>query len=252
MKFKSHRDLDIPHGNTIIWRYMGLDKFLDLLTHRRIFFTNAINLTDEYEISLPTDFIEKKRCQLINDGFSGRDLEEELFQFQYYHSPMRDLTLVNCWSIGRVESYALWKIYLGGSKAGVAVRTNLSSLKKALLETNKDLDEEVFVSKINYSNYLKEQDLSRFKLIITKREFYKYEDELRLFILEYPRSEGGKKRNFDFSSGMYVNIDIGLLTDEIYLSPFVGPWFKESIIKIIEKIAPDLNAKIVSSSIRDQ
>ncbi len=252
MKFINHLDLDIPHGNKVIWRYMGLDKFLDLLTHKRLFFTNATNLTDEYEISIPTDFIERKRNQLINEGFTGRELEEEIIQFQYIHSPMRDLTLVNCWSLGRDESYALWKIYLGGSKAGVAIRTNVSSLKQSLINSNKQLDEEIFISKINYSNFLKEQDLNRFKLITTKREFYKYEDELRLFILDYPRSEGGKKRSFDFHKGMYVNIDIEVLTGKIYLSPFVGSWFKESIMKIIDKVAPDLNVKIVSSSIRDQ
>jgi hypothetical protein len=252
MKFIIHKDLDIPHGNTVIWRFMGLDKFLDLLTHKRLFFTNAKNLTDEYEMSIPTDFVEKKRNQLTNKGFSGRELEEELIHFQYFHRPMRDLTLVNCWSIGKVESYALWKIYLSGSKAGVAIRTNVSSLKQALVISNEQLDEEIFISKINYSNYLKEQDLSRFRLITTKREFYKYENEVRLFILEYPDSEMSEQGYLDFQSGMYINVDIDKLIGKLYLSPFVGSWFNESIVKIIEKVSPELKDKILSSSIRDQ
>lgn len=42
-----------PHGNTVIWRYLGLEKFLDLLASNELFFTNAEKLTDKYEGVLP-------------------------------------------------------------------------------------------------------------------------------------------------------------------------------------------------------
>jgi len=88
MKIESHSDLDIPHGNTVIWRYMGLDKFLDFLTHRRLFFTNADNFTDGYEVSLPTNLIKKKRKQLISEGLRDRDLQEEIANFKFAYQPM--------------------------------------------------------------------------------------------------------------------------------------------------------------------
>ena len=46
-------NLDIPHGNTVIWRYVGLDKFLDLLMSQELFFTNAAHMSDKYEGLIP-------------------------------------------------------------------------------------------------------------------------------------------------------------------------------------------------------
>ena len=112
---------------------MTLEKFLDLLVHKRLFFVNAGKLTDAYEVSIPRKVIKKKKNDLRKTGLSDRDLDEEIAAFEWQHSPMRKLTLVNCWSFGRYESYALWKIYLGGSKAGVAIRSSVSRLKKAII-----------------------------------------------------------------------------------------------------------------------
>lgn len=61
MRFVTHEHLDTPHGNTIVWRFMGLDKFLDLLTHRRLFFTNAKNLADHHDVSLPPNLVKSKK-----------------------------------------------------------------------------------------------------------------------------------------------------------------------------------------------
>ena len=231
---------------------MSIEKFLDLLTHRRLFFTNAANFTDGYEVSLPPNIIKSKRKQLIEQGFSGRDLEEEIAVFEFNNRPMRDLTLVNCWSIGRHESYALWKIYLGGGKAGVAIRTNFSRVKKSIIAGNDPIPEDIYAGIVQYKDYLSENDLSRFSLITTKREFYEYEQELRLFILHYPRSEGGHKTPYSVSVGRYVKVDLDLMVDQIYLSPFVAQWFGDSLNHIVSKVSPQLVSRLTVSSIRDQ
>ena len=252
LKFRSHNHLDVPHGNAIIWRYMSLDKFLDLLTHSRLFFSNANNLTDEFDVTLPKSTIEKKKRTLRAQGLAGRDLEEELFAFQYKHHPMRDLTLVNCWSIGRHESYALWKVYLGGSTAGVAIRTSFSKLKKSILSAHNTHPEDIYCGVVKYDDFVAESELSRFRLITTKRKFYEYESELRLFVLNFPRSEGGTKTPYDMKVGRHINIELETLVDEIYVSPFIGPWLIQSLEKIVKSSAPSLATKLRSSSIRDR
>lgn len=252
MRIRSHSDLDTPHGNTVVWRYMGLDKFLDLIANQRLFFTNAQNLTDRHEVSLPANVVRKKKKDLIELGLSGQDLEEELAVFELNIRPMRDLTLVNCWSIGRNESYALWKIYLGGSKAGIAIRTNISRLKKALEGGRDPIPEDVYIGRVKYADFLPDSSISRFSLITTKREFYEYEKELRLFILHYPRSEGGEKPPYNLNTGRYVFVDISTMIDQIFLSPFVGSWFRESIESMLSKMAPGLERRLAISSILDQ
>lgn len=252
MKFVTHDHLEQPHGNAIVWRYMALDKFLDLLTHSRLFFTNAKNLTDEYDVTLPANTIAKKRKELKAQGLEGRDLEEELAVFQFNHHPMRDLTLVNCWSIGRDESYALWKIYLGGSTAGVAVRTSFGRIKKSIAAARDPYPEDIYSGIVQYKDFVPEKELSRFRLITTKRQFYEYEKEVRMFVIYFPRSEGGTKTPYDLRIGRHVNVDLSLLIDEIYVSPFVGPWLIESLENVIRKVAPTLSGKLKSSSIRDR
>lgn len=252
MKFLRHDHIEIPPGNTIVWRYIGLEKFLDLLTHQRLFFTNAKNFTDGYEVSLPANIVASKRKELSKNGLTGRDLEEELATFEWTNRPMRDLTLVNCWSLGQDESYALWKIYLGGSRAGVAIRTNLSRLRKSFEGGNDPFPEDIYIGKVQYKNFLPEKDLSRFRLVTTKREFYEYEKELRLFILHFPKLEGGIKLPYDLSVGRYIDVDLEILIDKLYLSPFVAPWFSESMNRILGKVAPFLTQRIVASDIRDR
>ena len=251
MNFLRHEHLETPPGNAIVWRYLGLEKFLDLLSHRRLFFTNALNLTDKYEISLPSNIVGAKRKELEKVGLSGRDLEEALAFFELSNQPMRELTLVNCWSLGQNESYALWKIYLGGSRAGVAIRTNLSRLKKGLAGGGDPFPEDIYIGKVQYRDFLPEKDLNRFRLITTKREFYEYEKELRLFILHFPRSEGGTKPPYKLGVGRYVAVDLNIMIDKLYLSPFMPSWFKDSIRRILNKVAPFLEERVVSSDIRD-
>ncbi len=107
---------ETPHGNSIIWKYYGLDKFLDLLFNESLFFTNANKMTDKYEGLIP------KR----NEKHILKSVEKDnKKQFNQKHfidliNALKKLTLINCWTINRDESYALWKIYLGGAKAGVA------------------------------------------------------------------------------------------------------------------------------------
>ncbi len=231
---------------------MGLDKFLDLLANQRIFFTNAKNFTDGYEISLPPNILKRTKNKFVKQGLSGRDLEEELVIFEYTNRPMRDLTLVNCWSIDRYESYALWKIYLGGASAGVAIRTTISKLKKSISISKNDFQENIYIGKVQYTNYLPGELPSRFQLVTTKRQFYEYEKELRLFILNYPYSEGGTKTPYNMNIGRYVNVDLNTMVDKIYLSPFAGSWFRDTMEQTINKAFPILSGRIERSLILDQ
>ena len=141
MPFPSDDDLGLgkPWGTSIVWRYMGLDKFLDLIANSRLYFANVHNLTDQYEASLPAD-LARKHTELAEKEQAGELTEAEQALFEKMNQAIRASTLVNCWSIGKTESYALWKVYLGGAQAGVAIRTRLNNLRKAIKEGG-DLDD---------------------------------------------------------------------------------------------------------------
>jgi len=227
---------------------MGLGKFLDLLVHQRFFFTNAQHLSDGFEVTLPENVISKKKQELNELGFSGQDFDRKMPLIEDNNRPLREFTLVNCWSLGKTESYALWKIYLGGSKAGIAIKTTVSALRKAIERGNDPVPENIFIGKVQYTNNLPESAISPFSLITTKKEYYAYENELRLFIL----LDENLISKYNLSVGRYVMVDLDILIDKIYISPFVGSWFRETIRSILIKVNPTLKERLQVSSILDE
>ena len=235
MIYRKNEYLDSPHGNSTVWRYMNTWKLEQLLMDSSLFFPNANRLSDEHEISVPKSAEKKRRTELIASGLSGRHLEEEMASFFWTTNPMKDLVLVNCWSISQHESYALWKIYLGGEHNGIAVKTTTNKLKKSIMLGNDPYPEEFFLGKVKYKRYLTQDQLSRLSIITTKKPFYDFEKELRLFILNYPLSEGGTKPPYDLSKGRNVKVDLNTLIQEIYISPFADESYIKEIKGLLKK-----------------
>ena len=252
MKLVQNDVLEIPDLNTPIWKYMDLAKFLDLITHKRIFFPNGATLTDKYEGSLPDAIFESKRIELIESGLSGRDLEERMAIFKIYEAnSMINLSLINCWTAEKYESYALWKIYLGGQQLGFAIKSTLGKLIHAIEEGDDPYPEEYFIGKVEYSELLSSDENHRLKMLTRKMPFYKYENEIRLIILNYPRSEGGTKTPYPLNIGRHVNVDTKVLIDEVYLSPFSPKWVYDSLITTIKLIDSSIGEKLKESRVKD-
>lgn len=244
--------LDIPHGKTTIWRYLGLDKFLDMIVTKELFFANAAKMSDKYEGIVPKRNQYHRINELITKGLARKDAEQRV-QFEAFQiNGLRELTLINCWTMSPHESYALWKIYLGGSNTGVAIRSTVSKLIKAIQKGNDKYDEVIYYSKVNYTETIPDEPDHRFNVITTKNKFYDYEKELRLFILHYPTSEGGVTPHYNISIGRRLQIDIEELISKIYISPFSGRWFDNSFKRTIKKIKPQLANRIKSSEILDE
>lgn len=256
MPFAHHDHLEVPRGNTIIWRYMGLDKFLDLITNSRLFFANVQSLSDKYEASLPAN-LARKRGELAEKERSGDISEQDLSTFEQKYRAVREKTVVNCWSLGRDESYALWKVYLRGAQAGVAIRTSISSLMEAIKQGGELENLDIYIGKVQYTDYLPQKYISEYSLVTIKRVFYEYEQELRLFILNPPNPEPVLPLAYAPKSGCYVAVDVPILVERLYLSPFMGVWFRDAIEKVLEKlqpreVEPKLADRIVMSSILEE
>ena len=230
---------------------MNTWKFSQLLEDSSLFFPNANKLTDQYEVAVPDSVEKQKRAELQKQGLRGRDLEEEMASFYWSTNPMKDLVLINCWSINPHESYALWKIYLGGEKNGVAVKSTISKLRRSVENGKDNYPEEFFIGKVKYKRHLTQDELSRLSVITTKKPFYDFERELRLFVLNYPLSEGGTVPPYDINVGRSVRIDIGELIHEVYISPFSTKDYREEVKSLIKK-NKILNFVLKESEIRDQ
>ena len=252
MKLIKSDALNIPDLKTPIWKYMDLAKFLDLITHKRIFFPNGATLTDKHEGSIPDAIFKRKRIELIESGLSGRDLEEEMAIFNIYEAnSMINLSLINCWSAEIDESYALWKIYLGGQQLGFAIKSTLGSLIEAIEKGNDPYPEDYFIGKVEYNESLPPGENHRLKMLTRKMPFYKYENEIRLIILNYPRSEGGTQTPYSLNVGRHVIVDTEILIEEAYLSPFAPKWVYDSLIATITMVDSTIGERLRESKIKD-
>lgn len=251
MRIVRDKRLKIPPARAIIWRYMSLDKFLDLVLRHRLFFTNVGQFSDRDEMRIPKVNLRRRLEALRVKGLRGRDLAEAEAVERIRIDPMPGLTLVSTWSMLKEESYALWKIYVG-QPAGVAIRTSVGRLLGALRRGGDRYPEDVYLGAVRYAEEIPENRLTRFSMVTTKTPHYEYERELRLFILHFPRSEGGTVPPYDLSVGRYVQVDVASLIARIYVSPFAGGWFEATFRDLMRAVAPRLASRIRTSGVHDR
>jgi hypothetical protein len=156
------------------------------------------------------------------------------------------------WVANSVESYAMWKIYLRGSKEGVAIRTNVQRLREIL----KDSSNSFTLAKVSYDRPLWPQ--SDYKTLAAfKTKPYSYESELRILIYNQFEAESVPINVFPkvplFEHGTTFTVDISLLIEDVHVSPFAEPWFYEVVKSAIQMHMPSFDPKrITSSGIRDR
>ena len=233
LKFQSDDILDTPHGNFSIWRYMPHSRFEQLLEEKRLFFGNAERMTDQFEVSVPESTISAKRSELEEQGLSGKDLEWNLGAYIWENSPQKKDVFISCWSIRPHESWGLWKIYLKGEDRGVALRTSVSGLRRALRYGGGSEASRFYISRVRYEKHIQPADLNRLSIITTKKPFYDYENELRAFFLKDDLHSNAVRMD-RLKEGFGAAIDLEKLVQYVYVSPFARTGYWREIEKLMK------------------
>ncbi|WP_026903478.1 hypothetical protein [Pedobacter glucosidilyticus] len=224
--FKESKSLDIS-----IWRYMDFWKFLNLLDNKALFFSNSENLGDRFEGRIPPFVLEKIK---LRDEETGSKSEEII---NYIENVCRKTFLISSWSYAERESFALWKMY-AKNKSGVAIQTDLYSLKESFNMTTKS----IYIGEINYIHEKKYFfDLGNlFYPFMTKFDFYSFENELRCITVN---------EDYEKNKENLVDIDLKTLIKKVHISQSSKPEF----VKLIEQIKKEhnLNFEICYSKIND-
>ena len=249
MPYVNDSNVMTPDNRTVIWRYMDFTKYVDMLDSHTLYFTLANNLKDPYEGSL-YPFLSKRLRQSCENGDPIRkDLKAVL-------SLSPKTFFVNCWHINKTESAALWKIYLK-SNEGIAIKTTVSLLKKAVSNCSKSvLIGKVIYGHENVKGISKKDNIenspvkiggkqySLFHAALAKRECFQYENELRAIIAVQELTDNTV---FHDGVGVKVPVDINTLINEVYISPEAPPWIKNLVERI--SVRYELRAKITPSDI---
>ena len=214
-------NIKIPEdANTIVWKYLDLSKFLDLLLSQKLFMSRSDKFEDQYEgtFSEPT-FEEIKK--LSNDNP----------EFLEYYKKHREKVIVSSWHINEYESFAMWQIFTQNSE-GLAIQSTIGRLKNALLP---EKNHQQYIGEVNYIDYKKEyipfDDL--FFPFLFKRKSFQYEREVRII-------SDTSKQDLKINDGLKIDVDISQLIEKIYIHPRSENWYKNLVIDLVSKLGFDI------------
>ena len=206
--------------DTIVWKYLDLSKFLDLLLSKKLFMSRSDKFEDQYEgtFSEPT-FEEIKKLAINNPEFLN------------YYKTHREKVAISSWHINEYESFAMWQIFTQNSE-GLAIQSTIGRLQKAL-KPEKNLKQ--YIGQVNYIDYKKEyipfDDL--FFPFLFKRKSFQYEREVRII-------SDTSDTAITINDGIKVNVDISQLIDKIYIHPKSENWYKNLVIELVSKLDFDI------------
>ncbi|MDG2432619.1 hypothetical protein [Flavobacterium sp.] len=205
--------------DTIIWKYLDLSKFLDLLMSKKLFMSRSDKFEDQYEgtFSEPT-FEEIKKLSADNPDFLK------------YYKTHREKVAISSWHINEYESFAMWQIFTQNSE-GLAIQSTIGRLQQAVAP---EVNYKQYIGEVNYIDYKKEyipfDDM--FFPFLFKRKSFQYEREVRI-ITDVADSK------ITLNDGLKINVDINQLIERIYIHPKSENWYKNLVIQLVEQLGFD-------------
>ena len=215
--YLTNPNIKLPEdSNTIVWKYLDLSKFLDLLMSQKLFMSRSDKFEDQYEgtFSEPT-FEEIKKLSIDNPEFLN------------FYKTHREKVAISSWHINEYESFAMWQIFTQNSE-GLAIQSTIGRLQGSLgPETNFNQ----YIGEVNYIDYKKEHipfdDM--FFPFLFKRKSFQYEREVRII------SDIGES-NIKINDGLKINVDINELIEKIYIHPKSENWYKNLVIQLVKQL----------------
>ena len=263
--FIDHPVFTCPDDNAVIWRYMKLSKFFNMLTSGELYFSKVDLLGDPYECAMPWENVKRwkqnrfdeieEQIKQLPPNLSQKDREERIANIRAYLEPtearrldnwsaLMQYTYVNCWHINECESAAMWSLYLRGAE-GVAIRSSIGKLKQAVANDQR----ETCIGKVSYIDYQKDfiPVTNGFYPAVHKRNSFAHENEVRAVFLD-PMQIRGKHE--PTKPGVRIASDMDALIDCVLLAPTSKPFVTETVSSIVGKYAFD-SSKVVRSELFD-
>ena len=217
--YVNNSNITLPDDDTIIWKYLDLSKFLDMLLSKQLFMSRSDKFEDQYEgtFSEPT-FEEIRKISADNPRF-----------LDFYKSHREKVT-ISSWHINEYESFAMWQIFTQNTE-GLAIQTTIGRLKKALEQEKRT---EQFIGEVNYIDYKKEfiPFDDHFFPFLFKRKSFQYEREIRII-------SDTSKKEMRIDNGLKVDVALDELIEKIYIHPKSENWYKKLVIELVSKLGFD-------------
>jgi hypothetical protein len=198
--------------SNLVWRYMDLPKFLDLMQTSELHFTRLDQLEDPYEHAIQTAACRRKPL----DG---------------------ETMYVNCWILSEYESAAMWTIY--GGKTGIAIRSSRLRVG-SLVDSPWKLEgiDGATSSAFGPVQYLDDKRIAELlaptgespKNVVptfNKRLSFSHEHEIRMAI--------GLRGEHQERSHLRLRVNLNDLIERIFVSPTAPGWIANVARRAAEK-----------------
>ena len=220
----SDKNIKLPEDpDTIIWKYLDLSKFVDLLLYKKLFMSRSDKFEDQYEgtFSEPT-YEEIKKLAKDNPNFLDN------------YKTHRKNVVISSWHINEYESFAMWQIFTQKSE-GLAIQSTLGKLQKAL-EVESDFEQ--YIGEVNYIDYKKEYIPfeNTFFPFLFKRKSFQYEREVRII-------SDVTKFNLEIDNGLKIDVNLDELIEKIYIHPKSENWYKNLVMDLVSRLGFDFETE---------
>lgn len=237
----------------VIWHYTDFAKFFGILQSGKLFFSTALELRkkEPYEFRMPVRRVENAVAEMARQLDTIADLEPDVHASLLASAADDTGRLhhygISCWHRNAGESYAMWKAFTNGVD-GVAIRTTVGRLKRALQVGGERIFHDGNVKYIDYStdDFQPNGHSIGLEDLFHKARFYEHEREYRLALwlqlpvgeqfasieemVAHPITDGSRQ----------VDIDLSVLIEEIVVCPFAAPWFKPTVERYLRAQYPHI------------
>lgn len=212
--YKEHEQLDSISDSLTLWKYMDFLKFVNILATSKIWFNKIKYFEDIYEGKYPTAN-KIQRAEIYDGNPPPQYVYDETEKYA------RQRLYVLCFHNNEFESAAMWSLY--AKDGGIAIKTTGEKLKKCFQDEQKD----IYITPVTYIDYKKDflPEGNVFYLGTHKRKSFSHENEIRCMYL----NQGEFLDNF----GMYININVSELIEEIYISPYAPAYMQDTVKSLV-------------------
>lgn len=240
--YKEHQNFKLPENtNEVIWRYMDLWKFEDLLKTQSLYFSTIKNMGDRFEGRIPDSIANIWIQKLTEMGYHSVANTIEILKS---YDPVLDYNILS-WTICKNESFALWKIYTKDSNA-ISIKSNILRLKDSL-QNNPFWQ---FIGVMNYYSDPSDFDFNSniMNLTINKFNYYHFENELR--ILNIVPANLTTYSEIKKGDDILVPVNLDSLIDSIYLAPNATQTQCDYVVQLLKD--NNLSKDVMISGINDK
>jgi hypothetical protein len=237
---------------TVIWRYMPFQRFVNILETHKLWFSRPFKFDDRWEGLFPPSYLRRTRQYASENGVSfecfDRDFRRRLRRHRYAH-------FINCWHMGEHESDGMWRLYAkdqkGEDQKAVAIRSTVGDATDCLRPHGAGQ-----VIYYDPAHDIRSPTIFGAHDILFKREAFRWEGEFRFWFDDdelMARIEIGQEIDeATLTPGMLVHFDMAKFIQRIVVAPGSPDEFIDEVREVCARLKMTRLWRLIDRSYSDR